>query len=136
MRGNNVYNQMVKEFDHNEFVTVNFLVDLTRKIAAKYNYLLLDSEVISWVLTGEQPPVLNKVRRLRKQERIRRNALIYDILNYVDDALVKTCVTESIKESIKFQNLVYIYTGVNEKPRQARIRILTRMIWYSLHKYE
>lgn len=136
MRGNDVYNQIVRDFDYNEFIAVNFLVGLTRKVAAKYNFLLLDSEALSWILTGDQPPVLNKVRRLRKQAAVRRKALLYDILNYVDDTSVKSCVVESIKESTNFQNLVYIYTGVNDKPRQARIRILTRMIWYSLHKYE
>lgn len=135
MRGNDTYNQIVSEFDNNEFVAVGFIVSLAKKLAAKYDYLLLDSEVISWLLTGEQPPVLGKVQKLRKQAEDRKKALLTDILNYVDDKDIKASVLESVAESTRCQNLVYIYTEVNDKPRQARVHILTRLIWYSMHQY-
>lgn len=135
MVGNERFIELVQEFNGNRYMAVNYIVKLARKLTAKYNYMLLDSEAISWLLTGAQPKIVTYYYKSLHNKKSPQHAFIDDILCYVDDKGVSFCVNQSIQMSQKANHLIYIYTGVSDEHRQARIRVLTRIIWYNLHNY-
>ena len=117
------------------YAAISVVVKEARRLAKKYNYIILDSEAISWVVTGRKPITLDKylnVVRTRKPPEI---AFIDDILSGVDDNDVCKCVRQSVKDSLEANHLIYVYTDIPDEGRQARVRILTRIIWYNLHNY-
>lgn len=134
MLGNNEFRELSDKFG-SAHAAVMYVVRAARKLAAKYDYIILDSEAISWVLTGERPKVVNKYIQCLDSRKTSDIAYIDDILSGVDDEEVCNCVKESIKESRSSNHLIYLYKGVLDDCKKARIRILTRIIWYNLHNY-
>jgi len=51
--------------------------------------------------------------------------------DYILDPEIKSAVIASYEESLKNNNLIYIYKTVEDKPRQARIRVLMNILWDS-----
>ena len=47
--------------------------------------------------------------------------------------LVKNAVYDSFYASKAKNNLVYMYNDITDSPRKSRVRVLTRMLWYSLY---
>lgn len=56
---------------------------------------------------------------------------VREYLNYVEDVEVESAVISSYEESLKCNNLKYLYNTVYDKPRQARIRIIMNILWDS-----
>ena len=116
----------------NPYAAVNYIAASARKLAAKYNNLILDSEAINWLVTDNKPAILNKQHTIStKGDYVR--SYVDEMLSYVDDTDVCDSVRYSINTSRDANHLIYVYTNVPDEFRQARVRILTRMIWYNLN---
>lgn len=85
-----------------------------------------DTQALSYVLSGEVPKIRKHAATSRKD---RLESMIKDELCEVDDPDVCGAVEISLQKSTKKRYLVYDYQGVLDEPRQARIRVLTRIIW-------
>lgn len=52
-------------------------------------------------------------------------------IEYITDIEVKSALISSYEESLKYNNLKYLYNTVQDEPRQARIRIIMNILWDS-----
>lgn len=112
-----------------KFAAVVYVSKLARQRAKSVDNCILESEALSWVLTGVEPKAVAiwRTRKNKKEELAKVYAK--DRLMYVEDIDVRSAVEDSIDESIKGSHLIYLYNNVRDKDRQARVRILSRMIW-------
>lgn len=62
---------------------------------------------------------------------------VKNYIEYIDDIEIKSAILISYEESLKHNNLTYLYNNVQDNPRQARIRIIMNILWDSRpHKKE
>lgn len=118
------------------YAAVNYISSEARKLANKYDNIILHSEAIDWVVTGEMPDILknNKYKRIPHRKSNLRSYMD-ELLSYVDDEAVCESVRYSIYASKSSNHLIYVYKDVSDESRQTRVRVLTRMIWYNLNLY-
>lgn len=131
---NSKFQDYVDNCNGNIYAAVNYVAKAARTRAETHNNIILHSEAISWVLTGETPQILNDIDVAQSNHSY---ALSYidEVLSCVDDSDVCECVRMSLKYSKKSNHLIYVYNGVPDTERQARVRILVRMIWYHLNPH-
>lgn len=114
----------------NKYSAVIKIADDARQLQKKYGNVPLESEAITWILRGIDQKTLDKVKQIQSRKKFYLSYL-NEVLTYVDDIEVKKSVKQSIKQSKRAQNLVYFYS-THDKSKQARIRVLTRIIWHEL----
>ena len=124
---NDKFNELCKALGSN-YAAVAYITKLARKKMSSRNYQMLESEAISWVLTGVEPKVRKKIDIRAHFE----YNIVEDILCLVDDVAVCKLVRKSYGESLKRHHLIYCYHSTLDKGRRSRVRILTRMIWYNI----
>lgn len=111
------------------YMAVNLVAKQSRKKLAQTDYMILDSQAISWALTNIPPEVIHT----RPSEAYPRGCYgltsLEDMLSYVDDESVKQSVEISYDRSVKGNHLIYFYNKDLDPSRKARVRILTRMAW-------
>ena len=127
------FQKYVDRYDSDKFYAVAVIGRMASNLVKKYKGVILPSEAISWLFTGDRPEILNKYKRYQLTYEF--TTFEEDVLELVEDEEIKACVIESIKESKKNQNLTYFYKDVKDTNCKARIRILTRIIWYQYNKY-
>lgn len=114
----------------NPYYAVNQITAWVRDVLKKYDNHLLASEVISWVVRGEKPISVDRTSdELDKHIKRVQKSNLEELLCYVDDEEVCNSVRMSYECSIKNKELSFIYGNVLDEPRQARIRILMRILW-------
>lgn len=128
------FQKYVDKYDSDKFYAVAVIGRMASNLVGKYKGVILPSEAISWLFTGERPEILNEYKRCQLTYEF--TTFEEDVLELVEDKEIKDCVIESIKKSDENQNLTYCYKGVKDTNYKARIRILTRIIWYQYNKYE
>lgn len=111
----------------NKYKAVIYISKLARHRRKLVNYVITESEAITWVISGVKPD--NLYNRIKNNLKLKNDDVLppYDRLVYIDDKDVVECVKISVKHS-KNNHLVYIYNEIKDKHRQARVRILTNMI--------
>ena len=112
-----------------KFAAINRISSQARAVANMYNGCISHSEALSWVLTGVTPKgLLNRktVDEIRDQK-------ITLWINDICDSEVKDSVVASIYASLRVHNLTYIYKNIEIVPKQARVRILTKLLWDYIH---
>lgn len=128
INNNKMLPKLVESFG-NVYECVNYVAKEARELANSSEVSLTESRAITWVLSGDPPedvtqpaPILEKRAKLM---------CIDDMLWTVDDPQVRAAVTRSAFRSWREHHLLYEYLDVPDEPRKARIRVLTRMIWYA-----
>lgn len=124
-------NSMIDELTEtlgNRFTAINYLSSLARKKAEDVNDVILHSHALNWILTGEVPYVVEHPVTVLS-EREQQIEAAYDYLLYVEDREVATAAESSLHNSLEFNHLTYIYNNINDLTRQARVRVITRMLW-------
>lgn len=123
----------------NTYAAVRFVSKKARNLSIKYDNQILDSEAISWVVTGKKPKsaveydkLIHKYNHIQHMTTKHIKSVVHEYLCYVDDEAVCKSVKASMKASKEARHLVYVYIDVDTDYQEARVRILTRMIWYSL----
>lgn len=103
-----------------------------RRRAESTDNLILHSEAISWVISGEQPAILSMKDKSPTEANSIRSQ-VNETLAYVEDLGVCESVKLSINSSISNKHLIYIYKDVPDSNQQARVRVLTNILWYTLN---
>lgn len=116
--------------DGNIFAATNLVANLARKLCKRYNNVVLESEAIHWILSGEKPKIVDELGQIRYKYRTKKLSPLTDILCNIDDEEIKAAVQASFTESKKRQDLTYLYNNIVDEYAQARVRILVRMLWY------
>lgn len=120
----------LKEFDkfndqyNNRFLSTMLIAKQARQNASECNYVIRDSEALTWAITGIEPKhidneALHELQKMNSPE---------DILNYVSDNKLVQSVQQSLKESKNIHKLLYVYNDLTEE-EQIRVKVLTNLIW-------
>lgn len=127
-----IFLDIVRSLDCNQYAISMYVAKLSRQICIN-NPVVLSSEAIDWIVTGNKPSILNKphIEVNQSFNRCREDTII-DALEWVTDEIVKENVITSVNWSISNHHLIYTYNNVQDDNVKARIRILVRMIWYEL----
>lgn len=80
------------------------------------------------VLKGEQTDIISDDELIDEYE----SKYIKELFMYIDDKDIKDAVYDSFYDSKLKKNLVYVYNNISDVHKKARVRILTRMLWYNL----
>ena len=96
----------------------------SRELSSKFSGSILDSEAIYCVLHDKEPD--DKEYRLQRDSYI--SSQIREACCYIDDVQVEKAVRSSFYETRKSGNLIFNYKQVTDKHRQARVRVVTRML--------
>ena len=99
-----------------------------RSLADRSGNSILHSEAISMVLKGEQTDIISDDELIDEYE----SKYIKELFMYIDDKDIKDAVYDSFYDSKLKKNLVYVYNNISDAYKKARVRILTRMLWYNL----
>ena len=99
-----------------------------KDLAKRSGEAILHSEAISMVLKGETSNLISDDEVIDEYE----SKYIKEMFMYIDDKEIKDAVYDSFYDSKKNHNLIYQYNDIIEPDRQARVRILTRMLWFNL----
>lgn len=123
--------QQLSEELGDAYQAVNHIAAQARKLAESHNNVILHSEAINWVITGVKPDILEQVDKLPDKPNFFRS-YVDEALAYVSDGPVRRSAKSSIFASKSARHLIYIYRDVSDPHRRARVRVLTRMVWYNL----
>ncbi len=99
-----------------------------REMSARYNNKILHSEAITHVIQETKPDI----QYIESYQNEYEANYIRETFCYIDDKEVCNAVYDSFYESKKKKNLIFLYNSIEEPERQARVRVLTRMLWYKL----
>lgn len=117
----------------NRYAAVQEVIKQARVKYRETNYKILPSEAISWALDGTVPESVKKGYVNKKPYSVVDEAFdsyLFDI----DDEDVRESVKTSINLSYSRGHLVYRYEMTLDKFRQARVRVITNMLWDKIQK--
>lgn len=124
---NDEFNRLANKLG-SRYGAVNYIAQEARRRRSESDYTMLESEAISWVLTGNKPPT-----RARSKVDISTNiSMVQDILSEIEDDNVRASVYASYKQSLKVGHLIYCYHESLDEGQQSRVRVLMKMIWYNI----
>lgn len=126
------FNRYVSNFG-SRFAAVVYVSELARIHAKRAHNRILESEAISWVLTGDKPQILNNMEHANTSRSRLKLDYILDKLCYVEDIDVRDAVYSTLKYSIQASHLIYVYNNIKDVYRQSRVRVLSNMLWDELH---
>ena len=112
----------------NPYNEVMQVASKARELSALYNNKILHSEAITSIIHGTQPDI----QCLFDIESEFESRYIREVFCYIDDKELCDAVYDSFYASKEKNNLIYVYNSISEPDRRARIRVLTRMLWYKL----
>lgn len=94
-----------------------------REIANTLDNRITYSSAIDFAARGELPdPKDYPDHRLDR---------VKNYIDYITDIEIKSAVIKSYEESLKCNNLTYVYNTIEDNSRQARVRILMNILWDS-----
>lgn len=109
-----------------KYLAVNYLARCARRLASYHDVSLIESELLTWALTGNKPKLdLTRYKRTDDIEILN----IRDCLSYIEDDEVKEEVIRLYRRSILHHHLIYEQSGRLGPYRSSRVNILLRMIW-------
>jgi hypothetical protein len=106
---------------------VNEVASKARKLAEDTDNVILHSESLSYICR-ELDIDLSQFKRLTDYE----ERYLREQFCYIDDPAVKDSVRESFKRSKESGKLTFVYCDVASKSKRSRIRVITRMLYYTL----
>lgn len=130
---NELFYKTYYEESGNIFEAINNWADDANRIAYQTQGKLSKSECLDGCLTSTLPKDYKKRKRVVDAEVEYIENFIHKALSEVDDNKVKTCVIKTLDCSRNTHNLTYFYDDDLTSGQRSRVRILSRMIWYSLY---
>ena len=105
----------------NPYIAIMQIAEDTREICHSLDNRIPSATALDYAARGEVPnPKDYPDHRL---DRVR------EYLKYVDDVEVRSAVISSYEESLKLNNLTYLYNTIEDAPRQSRVRIIMNILW-------
>lgn len=118
---------ILAEACESRYVAVRWLAKASRQLSAEYiDYELLESKLLTWLITGECPYT---VYEMDMRKLLKRVDALDDLLEYVTDEEVETQVRLFYKKSIKNKKLTLCDKDDLGSSRLSRVNILLRMAW-------
>lgn len=119
------------EVQDNKYGLILGVARQAKELSEDYDDLILHSEAITHTIHGTKP-------RLKDITRWESEAFeIKDMFCSIEDVSVCNAVYDSFYASKEEGNLLYVYNNIENPFIQARVRILTRILWDKLHmQYE
>lgn len=108
----------------NRYAEVKAIANKAKQIADMYDGQMFHSEAITCAMTEHLP------KYDYKQLDSKLDLLIKDMFCETEDSDVKFAVYDSLMLSRKKHYLIYVYNNIEEAGRQARVRVLTNLLWY------
>lgn len=118
------------EQSSNVYEVVRNVMDSARELSTRCDNKILHSQAITHVINGTKPDDWISIDFDDEYEAYQ----IREMFCYIDDKDICDAVYDSFYKSKKSKNLVYVYNDIVDINRQARVRVLTRMLWYKLVK--
>ena len=100
-----------------------------RKLAEDSGNALTHKEALTYAARGIEVD-MDQFSEINAFER----NYIHEQFCYIDDPDIKASVLESFKKSKKSKSLRFVYMNITGKSKMARVRVLTRMLFYKLLK--
>lgn len=122
------YRRQLEHCD-NIYVEVKKVMKTARQLSSECDNRILHSQAISSVIRGdavEQMPHITEAQDEYEANHIK------DMFCYIADKEVCDAVYDSFYDSKKHKHLIYVYNSIDDEPRKARVRVLTRMLWHTL----
>ena len=118
-----------QKLDHSTSIyeLVRNVAENARKLSEDTNNAILHSEALSYICR-ELEIDMSQFRKISDYE----ERYIREQFCYIDDPAVKDSVRESFKRSKESGKLTFVYLNVSSKSKKARIRVLSRMLYYTL----
>lgn len=117
------YNPYYKELceQMNPYLAILQIAEDTKNICHTLDNRIPSATALDYAARGEVPnPKDYPDHRLDR---------VKEYLKYVDDIEIKSAIISSYETSLKSNNLTYLYNTVEDKHRQARIRIIMNILW-------
>lgn len=112
------------------YTTISNLASKARNLADETDNEILHSEAITCILHDTKP----KKTKWSKGDDEYEAIMIRDLFCMIEDKEICDAVYDSYYDSKDANHLIYVYNQISDKSKQARVRILTRMLWYQLVK--
>lgn len=112
------------------FAAINYVACMARIKLIENNNQILQSQAISWVLTGNEPKY--KTQKIDPLSQTIR-PIIDEMLCYIDDELVRESIRCSYEASVKADHLIYMYHPDLPDGYHAKVRIILNMIWENIY---
>lgn len=111
------------------YAAILYICKVARRRMKRVHNCISESDALSWVVTGIEPKLLKE--KLAIRERRKHLDMIYanDRLLCIDDPEVREATRDTILQSKNVGYLIYRYKDISDEPRQARVRILSNLIW-------
>ena len=119
------YNEIVRKCG-NRYAAIQAISNKAHDNIVSCNGELSASRCITWALYGEKPEYVSRRDSYIKE-------YIYQALCTIDDIDIRDAVEQSMRDSLIRKHLVYNYDNISDTYKQSRIRVICRMIWYSLY---
>lgn len=116
----------------NRYFAARYIASVARRLGKQSKGIVLESKLITWALTGEQPYDDAELER-RKQHDV-DIAELEDYLCYVEDKQVAAQVRKYYKISLHNRHVTLDSSNQLDEYRQMRVNIILRMIWYGLEQ--
>jgi len=116
------------------FAAIRYVSQLARRRAKSVHNCISESQAVAWVITGEEPAQIATYRDNLKRIKHRAKTYVNDRLYYIDDIEIRAAVKITIDTSKHEGHLIYCYNNILDICRQARVRILSNIIWDEIQK--
>ena len=107
--------------------SITFIASEARKLRFSLDYDITESQALAWVLSGVTP----EHHKIPIKDLEYSTSLEDRLLTYIDKPEIKKSVKLSIEDTEIHHHLIYRYTEDLNESEKARVRILTRVIWYN-----
>lgn len=114
----------------NPYMCIQNVSMAARELADKYDNKISHSEALTYVIHDSEPDK-NSLMHLKNEY---EENYIREQFCYIDDKEICNAVYDSFYESKKHNNLIFIYNNLTDLNKQARVRVITRTLWYTLLK--
>ena len=103
------------------------------KVKAKTEGRLSNSEALSAVLNKALPENTFNRQRVETMEQLYIERYIREVLSQIDDIAVRYSVSQTLQKSKAEKNLVFTYLDALSPAQRARVRIISKLVWYNLY---
>lgn len=116
--------------DGDQFKACNAMCNEAEKIHKKYP-VFDGKECLVYALTGKLPVSLHDKERQYMNLTVPKTSYMKNLLEYIDNGDIVTCVEESFAQSVRLGSLTFYYPVSISSEDKTRVRVLTRMCWFN-----
>lgn len=128
MKYQNEFESEVNKCHGNRYAAINKLCRRARQLSASANNPIKQIDSIHWALSNVPPDsLITQQSVMPEYER-----MMEEYLCQVENEGIANSVRTSFSQSIKIGHLVYVYQDDLNAYQEARVRIITNMLWYQL----